>query len=53
MIRALRQLAIVLGLALLPALVSGALQLQWNAEVPEKKDEVTLAMVHNLSLIHI
>lgn len=47
MIRALRQLAIVLGLALLPALVSGALQLQWNAEAPAKKDEVTIAMVHN------
>jgi rhodanese-related sulfurtransferase len=43
--RALRQLAIVLGLALLPALVSGALQLQWNAETPASKDEVTIAMV--------
>jgi len=46
-IRAIRQLAIVLGLALLPALVSAALQLQWHAEVPVKKDEVTIAMVHN------
>jgi rhodanese-related sulfurtransferase len=45
--RALRQFAIVLGLALLPALVSGALQLQWNAETPASKDEVTIAMVHN------
>ena len=47
MIRALRQLALVLGIALLPALVSGALQLQWHAEIPAKKDEVTIAMVHN------
>jgi len=37
----------VLGLALLPALVSGALQLQWNAETPASKGEVTIAMVHN------
>ena len=47
MIRALRQLAVVLGIALLPAMVSGALQLQWHAEAPAKKDEVTIAMVHN------
>jgi len=46
-IRALRQLAIVLGLALIPALVSGAFQLQWNAETPTSNGEVTLAMVHN------
>jgi rhodanese-related sulfurtransferase len=46
-IRALRQLAVVLGLALLPALVSGAIQLQWNAATPESRDEVTLATVHN------
>jgi rhodanese-related sulfurtransferase len=44
-IRALRQLAAVLGLALLPALLSGALQLQWNAEPPPSAGEVTLAMV--------
>jgi rhodanese-related sulfurtransferase len=43
--RALRQLAAVLGLALLPALVSGALQLKWNAEPPPGAGEVTLAMV--------
>ena len=47
MIRALRQLGIVLGLALIPALVSGALQLQWNAETPASKGEVTMAIVHN------
>ena len=47
MSRALRQLAIVLGLALLPALVSGALQLQWNAETPASHGEVTLVTVHN------
>ena len=47
MIRALRQLAVVLGLALLPALVSGAIQLQWNSATPESRDEVTLATVHN------
>jgi rhodanese-related sulfurtransferase len=46
-IRALRQLAVVLALALLPALVSGALQLQWNAETPASHGEVTLATVHN------
>jgi rhodanese-related sulfurtransferase len=44
--RVLRQLAIVLGLALLPALVSAAIQLQWNAEAPPSKGEVTIAMVH-------
>jgi rhodanese-related sulfurtransferase len=47
-IRALCQLAIVLGLALLPALVSGALQLKWSAEPPPRQGEVTLAMVHEM-----
>jgi rhodanese-related sulfurtransferase len=46
-IRALRQLAVVLALALLPALVSGALQLQWNSETPASHGEVTLATVHH------
>jgi len=46
-IRALRQLAIVLALALLPALVSGAIQLQWNAETPASHGEVTVAVVHS------
>jgi len=46
-IRALRQLVVVLGLALLPALVSGAIQLQWNAVTPVSRDEVTLATVHH------
>jgi len=45
--RALRQLAIVLALALVPALVSGAIQIQWNSETPTSHGEVTLAMVHN------
>jgi rhodanese-related sulfurtransferase len=45
-IRALHQLAIVLGLALVPALVSGAFQLKWSAEPPPRPGEVTLAMVH-------
>ncbi len=47
MIRVLRQLAAVLGLALLPALVSGAIQLQWNAQPPVSRDEVTLATVQH------
>ena len=41
--RALRQLAVLLGLALLPALVSGALQLQWNAQPPLAPGEIHLA----------
>jgi len=52
-IRALRQFAIALGIALLPALVSGAIQLKWNAEVPPKKDEVTISMVHNNWADHV
>lgn len=43
--RVLRQLAAILGLALLPALVSGAIQLQWNAEEPLEKGEVKLETV--------
>jgi rhodanese-related sulfurtransferase len=45
--RALRQLAIVLALALLPAIVSGAFQLRWNAETPASHGEVTIAIVHS------
>ena len=41
--RALRQMGILLGLALLPALVSGALQLQWNREEPLAAGEVRIA----------
>ena len=47
MIRALRQLIIVLAVAVIPALVSGALQIEWNAETPVSHGEVTLAIVHN------
>ncbi len=44
--RALRQLAAVLGLALLPALVSGFVQLRWAPPPPPSgAGEVTLAMV--------
>src|SRR6202012_3357908 len=32
--RILRQMAILLGLALIPAIVSAAVQLQWNHEEP-------------------
>jgi len=45
--RALRQLAVVLGLAAVPALVSAAWQIQWNAETPASRGEVTMAIVHN------
>ena len=41
--RAARQLALVLALALLPALVSGAFQLKWNKEEPLAPGEVRLA----------
>lgn len=41
--RTLRQLALVLALALLPALVSGAWQLQWKKEEPLAPGEVRLA----------
>ena len=41
--RALRQLALVLALALVPALVSGAWQLRWRAEEPLAPGEVRLA----------
>ena len=41
--RTLRQLALVLALALVPALVSGAWQLQWRAQEPLAPGEVRLA----------
>ncbi len=41
--RTLRQLALVLALALVPALVSGAWQLQWHAQEPLAPGEVRLA----------
>ena len=41
--RTLRQLALVLALALLPALVSGAWQLQWRKQEPLAPGEVRLA----------
>lgn len=41
--RVARQLAVLLGLALLPALVSGALQLQWHPSEPLAPGEVHLA----------
>ena len=41
--RAARQLALVLALALLPALVSGAWQLGWKKEEPLAAGEVRLA----------
>ena len=43
--RALRQALVLLALALLPALVSGALQLRWNAEAPLEPGEVRAATV--------
>jgi rhodanese-related sulfurtransferase len=43
----LRQLALVLVLALLPALVSGALQLKWKTEEPLAPGEVRLATVRS------
>ncbi len=43
--RTLRQLALVLALALLPALVSGAWQLQWTKEEPLAPGEVRAATV--------
>lgn len=43
--RLLRQSAWILGLALLPALVSGALQLRWNATEPLAPGEVRVATV--------
>lgn len=45
MARLLRQLAAILALALLPALVSGALQLKWNREAPLAAGEVRAATV--------
>jgi rhodanese-related sulfurtransferase len=45
--RALRQLALVLLLALLPALVSGALQLKLKKEEPLGPGEVRLATVRS------
>ena len=41
--RLLRQLAILLGLALVPAIVSAAIQLQWNHEEPLAAGEVRIA----------
>ncbi|MDQ3624233.1 MAG: rhodanese-like domain-containing protein [Verrucomicrobiota bacterium] len=41
--RALRQLGLLLAVALLPALVSGAIQLKWNKEEPLREGEVRLA----------
>ena len=41
--RLLRQLALVLALALVPALVSGAWQLRWRTEEPLAPGEVRLA----------
>ena len=41
--RTLRQLALVLALALVPALVSGAWQLQWRKQEPLAPGEVQLA----------
>ena len=41
--RTLRQLTLVLALALVPALVSGAWQLRWRAEEPLAPGEVRLA----------
>jgi rhodanese-related sulfurtransferase len=43
--RTARQLALVLALALLPALVSGAYQLRWKKEEPLAPGEVRLATV--------
>ena len=42
-VRVLRQLALVLALALVPALVSGAWQLQWRKQEPLAAGEVRLA----------
>ena len=44
-VRALRQLGLLLGLALLPAIVSGALQLRWTADEPLAPGEVRAATV--------
>ena len=41
--RVARQLAVLLGLALLPAIVSGALQLRWHAQEPLAPGEVHAA----------
>lgn len=38
--RALRQTALILGLALLPAIVSGIVQLRWEGEAPLADGEV-------------
>lgn len=43
--RALRQALVLLALALLPAIVSGALQLRWNDDTPLAPDEVRAATV--------
>ena len=40
--RALRQLALLLALAVVPALVSGAIQLRWEKPAPLAENEVTL-----------
>ncbi len=42
-----RQVAALLALALLPAFVSGAIQLQWRGAEPLAKNEVTLATVES------
>ena len=39
---AFRQLLALLGMALVPALVAGALQLKWNKEAPLLPDEIRL-----------
>ena len=41
--RALRQLAVLLALALAPAIVSGAIQLTWQKPAAPGENEVTLA----------
>jgi rhodanese-related sulfurtransferase len=41
--RVFRQLAILLGLALIPAIVSAAVQLRWNHEEPLAAGEVRIA----------
>lgn len=43
--RAVRQVAALLALALLPAIVSGAIQLRWNAAEPLAPGEVRAATV--------
>jgi len=45
--RILREAAALLALTLLPALVSGAVQLKWRGTEPLAKDEITLATVES------